>query len=673
MSALGEALRREGLSGALQTLLIWKLWQPWRHRRWVARCRDEEALHPLDLSDASWRWMAPRDLPADWWPTAFPLGREQLASLRDSPWTTEERQALRGRCEAILAGDYRWLMAATPMLGSLPDWHALLDAPGAWSSGPSRAIDYMSESRPGDIRRCWELNRHQHLQILGRGWVLERDPRLAECAARHLEDWIRRNPPGFGPNWIQAQEVALRAISWCWARQLCHDAPAFTPELRDLIDRSLACHQRFLEREVCAFGKWTHNHLISELAGIHTLAALFPKWRSSARLECWSRRMLNREAAKQIWPEGLAGELSTAYMFFVLETLAGVRAIAKESWRGSVLDRRLVAMGRAAAWLLRPDSSLPQVGDSDSARGWLLAEPVAGRPESPGREAVAQLPWILAGEAPAPWIQRQPAAEWRWLFGPNLPEVPETTPSLGQRTPTSITCLFREGGLWIRREGRDSAASWLLFRGGATKRRPRVLQSHHHADLLSFEYVHRGHLLLVDPGTYAYSLETEQRRAYRSSRVHNGLWVEDWEPCDFRDQRFGVWRLPDSRLLESGERVIRMGFSQGAVGHERRLEKTEGGLRGEDHVRRPPCVRAGLGFQLAPGIEVEECDNGWAFPALGLALRLSPESTAGWILEIEEGRVSWRYGQWEAAPRLRLWLPPAPTCRAVWTLEESPQ
>jgi hypothetical protein len=654
------ALRRESLPDILRTLAVWKVWRPWQRRRWVARCRASEEAHPPDLSDSTWRWAAPDGIPLDWYSPHFYLSaaaQEETDRVTASP---EADHALHVRCDAIAAGDFGWMLANSPGLGPLPDWHALLDSTGSWPDGPSHELDYMSEDRPGDIRRCWELSRHQYFLVLGRGWRRERDPRWAECFARHLDDWITRNPPGHGPHWLQAQEVALRAISWCWAWHLFHDAPALTPELRERMMRALSWHVRFLEREVCAFGKWTHNHLISELCGMHLVGTFFPQLRGADRLAAWTRRLLLREVEKQVWPDGLAGELSTAYMGFVLDNLVAVLACRRESWRGTVLEQRVASMGDAAAWLTRPDGYLPLLGDSDSGRGWLLQEDMADR------RGYGQLPALLLGRPQAAWLPQQAAPEWSWLLGPHSQTGADSW------NPPAAGMAFREGGLWCWREHARPDAHWLLLRGGAVRPRHWVPQGHHHADALALELVWRGQPLFVDPGTYAYGLETARRAQFRSSLAHSTLWVEGASSCDFRGLRFGAWdvarshwvEIPGSEPAEAGPTAcLSVGYD--GVTHRRRVRFHASALWIDDWVTRPPERPAGLAFQLAPGVEARATDCGWWLPGLDLELRVELEDGARPELRIEPGLVSSRYAEARPAPRLRVLLPARATCHVT--------
>ncbi len=651
--SLRAQISREGLWRSLWILFWWRGVMPRRKRKHQEGCRQREE-QIVRNPEKEWR---PAAGDTNWYSPVFYLNKAEQEELAATLRQDQEASGqLHEQCEAILSGDFSWLMELQEPLGPLPDWHALLDRPGRWPLADSASIDYTGDERPGDVRRIWELNRHQYLITLARGWRVFREERYVEALARHLDDWIEANPFGQGVNWTQGQEVALRAISWCWIWHLCHDAPQFDSALRGKLLLALARSLRFVERHLCAFGRHTHNHLISELGGLYLVARFFPFLPEAGRLEAWSRTLLQREIRKQIFPDGLAGELSTNYMLFVLDTLCGVIAADVDFWRGSDCWQRVSQMGEASSRLTRPDGSLPFVGDNDSGRGWLLSG------ELVRREACAQLPWILERKPAAPWTPGQPAEEWRWLFGPQLEQCPHS--------PRKAAFLFRDGGIWSWRAHDGADASWLLFRGGATKRLKGVMQSHHHADMLSLELAWRGQALIVDPGTYAYSLENELRLHFRVSRAHSGLWVEERESVNFGGRRFGVWDLPDSELIGSGENWIHMACSWQDVRHERRVSCSSTVIRLEDTVSRPAELRAGLGLQLAAGTRVEQRENGWFLPGHNLSIRLDSGSAQPVRFSVEDALVSRRYAHKEAAPMLRLELPPVDSWQSCLLIEE---
>jgi hypothetical protein len=645
-----KQIRNEGLLESFRILFWWKLWMPRVERSHRKRCQGIEAhlrLNPMD------EW-SPTDQQIHWYSPHFYQSADQQKSIAEVMTATRKQGVsdCLNRCSAILDGDFSWLIAGWTTTSQMPVWDSLIDKPGHWPRLPAEEIDYNTDERPGDIRRIWELNRHQYFFILGRGWRLSKDPTISACFASHLESWIDTNPLGIGANWTQAQEVALRGISWCWAWHFFHDAPDFTPELREKFLKALGRHLRYIESHICAFKRHTHNHLISELVGLYIITRFFPFLPEASRLEQWSKKLIIREVAKQIYPDGMAGELSSNYMHFVLDSLIAVVAADPEGWEGSSTWQRLAKMGTASSKLLRPDGSLPAIGDNDSGRGWILSEDLADR------SAYSQLPGILGKGKIAPWAKESVSQEWLWLFGSNHPpfKIDEFTPSH----------FFEEGGIWTWRSSAQKDATAVLFRGGAVKRRHGVSQSHHHADSLSFELTWKGKPVIVDPGTYAYSLENDLRSHFRSAHAHSTLCVEGIELCSFKDKRFGVWNLPDSTIVADDratqENSIHMSLQYDRVCHRRKLTATDQCITILDQVERPTHFPASLGFCLAPGISAKPFRQGWILPELNLKIEIHTKSGCDFTLREEKAWVSHRYGQKEPCTGLRVDLPNLPVC-----------
>src|SRR5437764_8054095 len=83
-----------------------------------------------------------------------------------------------------------------------------------------RRVPYLDFSAVGDHKFIWELNRHQHLVLLGQAYLLTRDERYTGEIFREIESWIEQNPFQRGINWTSALEVAFRALSWIWVYHL---------------------------------------------------------------------------------------------------------------------------------------------------------------------------------------------------------------------------------------------------------------------------------------------------------------------------------------------------------------------------------------------------------------------------------------------------------------------
>ena len=78
-------------------------------------------------------------------------------------------------------------------------------------------LDYSSEKRPGDVREVWELNRHQFFITLGKAYFITSDEKYAKKFSELINDWIDKNPCGYGINWLHSQETGIRMMSWIWA------------------------------------------------------------------------------------------------------------------------------------------------------------------------------------------------------------------------------------------------------------------------------------------------------------------------------------------------------------------------------------------------------------------------------------------------------------------------
>ena len=64
-----------------------------------------------------------------------------------------------------------------------------------------------------DAKVPWELSRGHQMLTLARAACLFEDHRYADELERQLDSWLQDNPPGVGINWVNAMEVALRAVN----------------------------------------------------------------------------------------------------------------------------------------------------------------------------------------------------------------------------------------------------------------------------------------------------------------------------------------------------------------------------------------------------------------------------------------------------------------------------
>jgi hypothetical protein len=368
-----------------------------------------------------------------------------------------------------------------------------------------------------DVRVLWELNRLAHLVTLARAYTITDDERFAEEVFAQVESWREQNPVGRGANWACAMEVALRAMNLLASFELLRRSRGLNEErlmrLLAIIDQHGAHVERNLEFSYIS----TSNHYLSDVTGLLWLGVILPELEAAARWRELGRRELLREMEKQVLTDGADCEASTGYHRFVLELFLYSFILCRANHL-EVEEKRwlqLRAMLDYARAYLRPDGRAPLVGDTDGGQvlpinkragddhAYLLAigasvfdEP---RFKLAGHEMPEELLWITGTEGVRGYEKLKPGGE----------------------------CLesqaFIDAGTYIMREG----DLYLLFNASGNGLSGRG--SHGHNDALSVEVSACGSSFIVDPGTYVYSHDLNERHLFRSTAYHSTVEVDGVE------------------------------------------------------------------------------------------------------------------------------------------------
>jgi len=94
----------------------------------------------------------------------------------------------------------------------------------------------------------WELNRHQHLVVLAKAYLLTRDERFTKELLAQWYSWQEQNPYPSGINWASSLEVAFRSLSWLWVRALLQGNPVMPAAFHTDLTRALVLSGRHIER-----------------------------------------------------------------------------------------------------------------------------------------------------------------------------------------------------------------------------------------------------------------------------------------------------------------------------------------------------------------------------------------------------------------------------------------
>jgi hypothetical protein len=425
-------------------------------------------------------------------------------------------------------------------------------APVEWNrdplSGFSWPLDYHADinlirNDGSDARVLWELNRLSHFTTLGRAYALTGDGAFSREFFRQLDGWRGQNPVARGVNWNCAMEVALRAVNLLAAWQLFLPAPEMTDQaltdLLGLLDRHGAHIQRNLEFSHIA----NSNHYLADLTGLLWLGVTLPELQAAAEWREFGLRELLREMDEQVLPDGADNEASTGYhrlkteMFlysFVLCDLNGFE-IEGRCWT------KLRAMIEYIRAYVRPDGFAPLTGDTDSGQflpmvkrraddhSYLLdlGAAVFHEPRfkvgthASGVQNLKSAPTadLHAGGVRTEHAGGVCAEEVFWVLGEHGVHDYEAL-RVGD---VPVSQAFPDAGLYILRD--DDL--YLLF--SASESGVKGRGSHGHNDALSIEVAVGGAAFIVDPGTFVYTHNLDERHLFRSTAYHSTVQVDGLE------------------------------------------------------------------------------------------------------------------------------------------------
>lgn len=422
-----------------------------------------------------------------------------------------------------------------------------LNRPGLWREDPFTHQTWPPEvhftrfqvfhpSRDGvtDIRHLWEIGRFGWAVSLARAFALTREQKYADAWRRHIEEFVQKNPPEFGPHWLNAMEVSLRAVQWCRALAIFLDTSGSTFDLPARILPSLLVHGRYVRSHL----EWTPygrtNHYLADLAGLLALAVFVPQFRESRDWLAFAKAGLTHEIEVQTDSDGFHSEASTAYHHFAVELYALVIALDQQHKLGfsTHFHDRVRRMLRVDAALRGRENLDPQIGDDDSGALQILEATTA----------------VMARAA-----------------------------SDGVHCDHSIldpaqSCALKAAGIHVLRS--ESLSCHIACGPNGQQ----GVGGHAHNDKLSVVIRLRGNPLIIDSGTFCYSANVDLRNRFRGTSSHNTIMVDGAEQNPLRDwrklndqthARCVVWKDSPEKSIFVGEHA---GYQRIRVIHRRTVE-----------------------------------------------------------------------------------------------------
>ena len=226
-----------------------------------------------------------------------------------------------------------------------------------------------------DIMRVWELSRFQWGPALGQAFWITGNEKYANKFVGQILDWCRKNPYGYGPNWISSQDVALRAVNWIITLCYLGGFQGLSTKIWIKIITSLYLHGVHLEKHLdlnyMGKTKTTGTHYLSNLLGLLYLGLLFKGLAKGQEWTDFSTKEFFSEITYQVDEEGVDYESSVAcYHKFALEHFVFAYILFRLNGI-EVPDyylTRLEKMFEFVRAYTRPDGTVPQIGDNGDGR-----------------------------------------------------------------------------------------------------------------------------------------------------------------------------------------------------------------------------------------------------------------------------------------------------------------
>ncbi len=407
--------------------------------------------------------------------------------------------------EKILAGETKFFEYTFEKTGFPPDW--FLDPVSGIRLPSEKHWSQISDDGETDIKFVWEASRFSQVYTLVRAYAQNSDERFAEAFWSLVEDWVEKNPPGRGPNWKDSQEISLRIMAWCFGFYGFRNSSASTPQRIALFTMIIATFAERIFQNVDYAISTRSNHTISEAFGLWLVGCLFPEIKNSEKYFSFGKKLLEREAAAQIYSDGTYSMYSLNYQRFVLQIyFYALRLGELNQVRFSDATYRAISASMDFLYqLIEPSTGqMPVFGSNDGA----LVSPLTNCDFTDYR------PLLQAGYYLIHKKRLFENGAWDealfWLIGAQaLRSDVEKISRISQD--------FDKGGVYILRSNQSNA----VVRCVSFQARPS------HADQLHVDIWWRGKNIAVDAGTYFYNAPGIWRNGLARTSVHNTVTVDD--------------------------------------------------------------------------------------------------------------------------------------------------
>jgi len=455
-----------------------------------------------------------------------------------------------------------------------------------------------------DIKVPWELSRFQHLNILGEAYLITNDRKYIVEFVNQINDWIDNNPVGFGVNWKCTMDAAIRAANWLVALEFFSKKGYLSKEFLHKFYTSIYEHGRFIRSHLEISQNRANNHYLADIVGLLYISIYCPFFNESKKWLNFCIKELSKEIDKQIYDDGCSFEASTSYHRLVLEMFFYSYLLAD---RAGVLlpekmKEKLEKMFTVSLYCIKPNGMIPQIGDNDSGRFLIFTD-----------RQILEHKYLLTLAA----IYNKDASfklhtfdfdeEAFWIFGNKGKEIYN---ELHFRIKSLASKTFPNAGWYIIRNDNEYCFVSCGYNGQDGN------GGHSHNDKISFELMINGEDVFVDPGTYVYTPDPQERNKFRSTGYHNTIKFDGYEQNEISENLFSLperVKINEADLLERDNNISFQGkIHYSDITHKRTItiDKNTSNWKIVDNISCFRPTNAKVIFHLSPNVFFK---NGFIF------------------------------------------------------------
>jgi hypothetical protein len=536
-----------------------------------------------------------------------------------------------------------------------------------------------TENSTRDGEWLWSLSRHQWWIVLGRAYRQSRNEKYALEAIKQLKSFRKAWPmePHLhtktanmlfpGDAW-RSIEAAIRIYTvwipfyYYFKDSLSWDDDGWISYLNGIHD-----HATFIQAHLSRYTRCP-NWMAMESTSLFQLGLLFPEFEESAQWQANGWQNVCQESCYQFDQNGVHAERTPVYHLVSLIAMYQAWELARLNGI-EVPPYMLTTLERGTDYLLgllKPDLSLPMIGDADRIT---IRSRKADTSVFEGMNLTTD-----------PYDLNEFRAHFRKAAKHCLRSDFAYFASAREigNPPDRLDYLLPEAGFFTTRSGWEASASYLLLTGVQLERGSNC--AHSHRDAGHVEYMFHGEDVLIDTGRYLYGNcgQLDWWQYFASTTAHNTIGVDgfpmghipgqpgsDTGYSTIRNIRTRVHQTISTTAIFAAD-ISHNGYSflPQPIFHRRRVAffRTSGALLIEDRLTGEGRHHIDQYFNFAPGNLVEDqidkqvyhyqrgtLDNMVCRPLLNEGLtscvRIGSENPkAGW--------VSYAYSEKEPIPQL---------------------